>query len=126
MGPGFFDQFGLSGRSNRISYDSLLDETFSRPFEEVQFLPHSDGNAIMYNTFQETGSGEEPEDIYNRQTITSFVNNDDVGRGKKNKNQYTNYHDEKPSTDMFTFHTHVPNTHYDPSLGYFSFKNCIK
>jgi len=118
MGPGFFDQFGLSGRSNRISYDSLLDETFSRPFEEVQFLPHSDGNAIMYNTFQETGSGDEPEDIYNRQTITSFVNNDDVGRGKKNKNQYTNYYDEKPSTDMFTFHTHVPNTHYDPSEYY--------
>ena len=87
---------------------------------KVQFLPHSDGNAIMYNTFQDSGSGDEPDDIYNRQTITSFVNQDDVGRGKKNKNQYNNYQyqDEKPNSDMFTFHTHVPNTYYAPNEFY--------
>lgn len=109
IGPGFFESFGLSKLNERNNLDSLLEN--NRPYD-VQFLPSMGGKAIMYNSFDELGSGEDP---YTQDRFTSF----EVEK-KKQQPFTTNNHGayEKPSENMFTFHTNVQNTHFDPSAHY--------
>lgn len=99
---GIFQSYGLGQKE----LDD--DDFFSQTPRDVQFLPNSDGNAIMYNTFQELGSGEDPSNQY-----SSF----EVEKKKKN-----NQVDYKPNQQSFTFHTNVENNYnnnyYDPSQVY--------